>query len=44
MRYVKQFNRARKEWWVFRVSENGAELVKVFKTEKAANSWIDKNN
>lgn len=44
MRYVKQFNKARKEWWIFRVTMDGAELTKVFKTEKAADSWIRKNS
>lgn len=44
MKYVKQFNKVRKEWWIFRVTTNGAELTKVFKTEKAADSWIRKNS
>jgi len=44
MRYVKQFNKVRKEWWIFRVTMDGAELTKVFKTEKAADSWIRKNS
>lgn len=42
MKYEKQFNRARNEWWVFRIWANGAELAKTFKTERGADSWIQK--
>ena len=44
MMYQKQFNRVRKEWWIFRIDQWGGELIKVFKTEKAADSWIAKHS
>ena len=42
MRYEKQYNRARNEWWVYSVGTAGAVLVKTFKTEAAADRWIKK--
>lgn len=44
MWYQKQFNRVRNEWWIFRLTACGGELIKVFKTEKAADSWIAKHS
>jgi hypothetical protein len=44
MRYQKQFNRARGEWWIFCLGTCGGKLVKVCKTEKAADSWIAKHS
>ena len=44
MTYTKQFNRVRNEWWIFRVTATGADLVKIFKTERAADSWIRKQS
>ena len=44
MRYEVQYNPCRKVWQVWQVSAMGAEVVKVFKTEKAAQSWIKKHS
>lgn len=43
MKYEKSYNRVRNEWWIFCVGTRGAQLVKVYKTEKAADSWIAKH-
>ena len=43
MTYTKQYNRARNEWWIFKVTATGAELVKVLKSENSADKWIAKH-
>lgn len=43
MKYEKSYNRVHNEWWIFCVGTRGAQLVKVYKTEKAADSWIAKH-
>lgn len=42
MKYEKSYNRVHNEWWIFCVGTRGAQLVKVCKTEKAADNWIAK--
>lgn len=44
MKYTKQFNPVRKVWFVYKCYTYGAELVKTFKTEKAADQFIRKNS
>lgn len=42
MTYTVFYNRARGEWQVWEQRGNTAEIVKRFKTEKAARAWIAK--
>ena len=42
MMYTVFFNRPRAEWQVWKQCGNTAEIVKRFKTEKAARAWIAK--
>lgn len=43
MTYTKQYNKVRNEWWIFKVTATGSELIKVFKTEGSADKWIAKH-
>jgi hypothetical protein len=40
MKYEIQFHPLSKTWKVWRIWNNGAEIVKSFKSEAAARSWI----